>query len=374
MYNKFEHLYIHWPFCKSKCYYCDFLSFANNEEFQKKYHDTLISQLRNFKNIVPLKTIFIGGGTPSLYPLDLLKELFEKLKTSFDFSQIKEITIEANPRDITEEKLNIWREVGINRLSIGVQVLDDDVLAKVGRNQSVNDVLNAIKIAPKYFDNISVDLILGLPEISKKSWEKTLHEVVNWPIKHVSCYILTQYKGTRLDSMVKKREIYLQKDDIIISLYEDTVDFLHKHDFMQYETSNFSKKGFESIHNIAYWDRKSYLGLGLGASSFDGQNRFINERRLKFFFHLTLDPLEGANIEVLSDKQVFVEVLMLSLRQAKGGGLQRMLYFLGSDEKIRFLDKLEDLKNLGLIRINEDRVCLTLRGMLLENEVVLRLL
>ncbi|MFH1461826.1 MAG: radical SAM family heme chaperone HemW [bacterium] len=374
MFNKFEHLYIHWPFCKSKCYYCDFLSFANNEEFQKKYHDTLISQLKNFKNIVSLKTIFIGGGTPSIYPLDLLKELFEQLKKSFDFSHIKEITIEANPRDITEEKLNTWREVGINRLSIGVQVLDDDILAKVGRNQSVKDVFNAIKIAPKYFDNISVDLILGLPEISKKSWQKTLQEVVSWPINHVSCYILTQYKGTRLDSMIKKREIYLQKDDRIISLYQETVDFLREHEFIQYETSNFSKKGFESIHNIAYWDRKTYLGLGLGASSFDGQNRFINEKKILNFFNLTQDPLKGSKREVLSGQQEFIEFLMLSLRQAKGGGLHRMLYFLGSDEKIRFLDKLENLKKLGLIRINGGRVYLTLRGMLLENEVILRLL
>jgi oxygen-independent coproporphyrinogen III oxidase len=374
MFNQFEHLYIHWPFCKSKCYYCDFLSFTNNEGFQKKYHDVLISQIKNFKNQKPLKTVFIGGGTPSLYPLNLLKELFEQLRKSFDFSQIKEITIEANPRDINEEKLKIWKEIGIDRLSMGVQVLDDEVLALVGRIQSKKDVFNAINIAPKYFDNISVDLILGLPEVSKKVWLKTLETVVTWPVKHISCYVLTQYKGTMLDILVKKNKIFLQKDDTIISLYKRSIEYLEQHEFIQYETSNFAKKGFESLHNVAYWDRMPYLGLGLGASSFDGESRFINEKSLKKFLEQKKDPLQGSKQEKLTLNQHFLEELMLGLRQRKGGGLQRMLYFLRSDEKERFLNNIREIESLGLITLGRGRICLTQKGILLENEVVLKLL
>lgn len=374
MFDKFEHLYIHWPFCKTKCYYCDFLSFANNEKNQNRYHNTLITQLKNFKNQKPLKTIFIGGGTPSLYPLDLFKKLFKQLRKSFDFSQIKEITIEANPRDITEEKLKIWSEIGINRLSIGIQILDDEVLAKVGRIQSTKDVFNAINIVPKYFDNISVDLILGLPGATNEIWFKTLKKVMAWPINHISCYILTQYKGTKLDSLIKKKKIFLQKDDTIVSLYKQSIDYLEQNNFIQYEISNFAKKGFKSLHNIAYWDRKPYLGLGLGASSFDGYNRFKNENNLKRFFDFKSYPLECATKEELTDRQHFLEELMLGLRQIKGGGLQHMLYFLKSIEKERFLNNIMEVKKLGLINVDGGRIYLTQRGILLENEVVLRLL
>lgn len=374
MFNKFEHLYIHWPFCKSKCYYCDFLSFCSKFELQQKYHETLISQLKNYKNDIPLKTIFIGGGTPSLYPLDLLTELFINLRKSFDFSRIKEVTIEANPADVTEKKLKAWRDLGINRLSMGVQILDDVALMKVGRRQTVKQALNAIKIAPKYFNNISVDLILGLPEVSDDSWNETLLKVASWPIKHVSSYILTQYNGTKLDYLIKKNEISLQKDDRIESLYKKTIFFFEKHGLFQYETSNFAEKGFESLHNIAYWDRKPYLGLGLGASSFDGSCRFKNETNLNKFLKLTSGPLCGAQKEDLTHQQVFLEELMLALRQRKGGGLQRMLYFLKSAEKTRFLKNLDDLEKQGLIKLSGGRVYLTQTGLLLENEVVLKLI
>lgn len=375
IFNKFEYLYIHWPFCRSKCYYCDFLSFCSKFELQQKYHETLISQLKKYKNSVPLKTIFIGGGTPSLYPLGMLSELFIALRKSFDFSHIKEITIEANPTDITKEKLITWRKLGINRLSMGIQVLDDIALRRVGRMQTVKQALNAIKIVPKYFNNISVDLILGLPGVSDNTWNKTLETVTSWPIKHLSSYILTQYKGTKLDYLIKKNEIFLKKDDKIEALYKKMIFFFEKHGFSQYEISNFAKKGFESIHNIAYWDRKPYLGIGLGASSFDGSYRFKNETNLNKFFKLTDGPLFGANKEKLTEQQVFLEELMLSLRQKKGSHLQRMLYFLETaDEKIQFLENLDNLEKQGLIKLTEGRVCLTQKGLLLENEVVLKLI
>ncbi|MBD3272962.1 radical SAM family heme chaperone HemW [Candidatus Dependentiae bacterium] len=374
MLNKFEHIYIHWPFCRSKCYYCDFLSFCNKEDYQQKYHNVLIEQIKKFKNTKKIKTIFLGGGTPSIYPLDLLEELFFQLKSSFDLSETREITIEANPKDITKEKLEKWKELGINRLSIGVQILDDKVLKSLGRNQKVEDVINAIDIAPRYFDNISVDLILGLPNVSNINWLKTINTIVSWPIKHISVYLLTLYKGTKLDQKIKNKEIFLQNDDTISSLYLDTVTILKKNDFLQYETSNFAKKGFESIHNIAYWDRRPYLGLGLGASSFNGLNRFVNEKNLNIFLEKGQSALlEDTYREIVSKKEAFLETLMLGLRQRKGVGLQRMLYFLRDEDKTIFLNNISDLEEQGLIRLAGGRIFLTLKGILLENEVVLKL-
>ncbi len=373
--NNFEHIYIHWPFCNSKCYYCDFLSFCNKTNQDKEYHDVLCSQLKYFKdNNSKIKTIYIGGGTPSIYPLDLLKELFENLNKNFDLSDAKEITIEANPADITKEKLEAWKSFGINRLSMGVQILDDQILAKIGRRQTVSDAINAIKLSKKYFDNISVDLILGLPDVTDEIWQNSLKAVVSWPVKHISVYILTLYNKTKLYDLVKRNEISLQKDDTIISHYIKTVEFLEKNDFMQYEISNFSKVGFESLHNMAYWDRKPYLGLGLGASSFDGTARYVNETNLNKFLNINLNPLNCAQKEILTDKQVFIEKLMLDLRKKNGGDLHSMLYFLKSADKIKFLNSIEELKKQGLILQIGGKVSLTQKGLLLENEVVLKLI
>ncbi|MBU4269255.1 radical SAM family heme chaperone HemW [Candidatus Dependentiae bacterium] len=373
--NNFEHIYIHWPFCNSKCYYCDFLSFCNKTNQDKEYHDVLCSQLKYFKdNKSKIKTIYIGGGTPSIYPLDLLKELFENLNKNFDLSDVKEITIEANPADITKDKLEAWKSFGINRLSMGIQILSDEILAKIGRRQTTADAIGAINLAEKYFDNISVDLILGLPDVTDEIWQNSLKTVVSWPVKHISVYILTLYNKTKLYDLVKRNEISLQKDDTIISHYIKTVEFLEKNDFMQYEISNFSKVGFESIHNMAYWDRKPYLGLGLGASSFDGTARYINETNLNKFLNINLNPLNCAQKEILTDRQVFIEKLMLDLRKKNGGDLHSMLYFLKSADKIKFLNSIEELKKQGLILQIGGKVSLTQKGLLLENEVVLKLI
>ena len=385
-----EHLYIHWPFCRSKCHYCDFLSFCNKHDLSQEYHDVLCKQIVKFANDQKkilniecffrqkkpsLKTIFFGGGTPSLYPLHLLEQLFDLIYNNFDTKKLQEVTIESNPCDITPEKLEIWKKVGINRLSIGIQILDDDILKKVGRNQTVKDALNAIKVAPQYFDNISVDLILGLPGVSRELWLKTLETVVGWPIKHLSFYMLTLYKGTKLFQKIENREIFLEKDDTISTLYVDTVNILEKNGFMQYETSNFANPGFESLHNIAYWDRKLYLGLGIGASSFDGQNRFVNEKNMGVFLGKAANAfLEDAYKERLSSKQELLEILMLGLRQKKGLDLHRVLYFLKDEEKALFLNGVDLLKEQGLIRQIDGRILLTLKGMLLENEVVLKLI
>ncbi|MFH1644047.1 MAG: radical SAM family heme chaperone HemW [bacterium] len=373
-------IYIHWPFCKNKCHYCDFISFAKHDDFINEYHQALMEEITFFSNYLDnnikktVKTIFLGGGSPSLCPLESLKELVEILNNKFDLSCLKEFTIECNPADVTEEKLKTWRKLGINRLSLGIQVLDDEVLQNLGRTQKTQDVLNLMTIASKYFDNISVDLILGLPGVNNLIWFNTLKTIASWPVNHVSVYFLTVYEKTKLYFRVKSGEIILPSEKENIFLYKKSIDFLRKHGFEQYEISNFAKSGFRSIHNIAYWDREPYKGFGLSASSFDGKRRFINYKNLPLYVK---NSSTGAtfNVEDLTKEQEYLETLMLGLRQNKGVGLQHMLYLLkNSSFKNKFLENIKFLESEGLVKTDGKNIQLTLKGMFLENEVVLNLM
>jgi oxygen-independent coproporphyrinogen III oxidase len=381
-----QHIYIHWPFCKSKCHYCDFLSFAKKDDSNEKYHKALLGEIKNFSlnldsNIErEIKTIFLGGGTPSLYPLYLLEELFEKLKIDFNLKKIQEVTIEVNPEGVQEHKLKVWKKIGINRLSVGVQVLDDLALQKMNRNQKKKDFFDLMQIAPNYFDNISVDLILGLPGVSEETWMATLAQIASMPIKHISVYFLTIYDKTPLFYMEKKGKTFLDDDDKLISLYEKTVGFLKQKGFLQYEISNFAKSGFESSHNKSYWDFKPYYGFGLGASSFDGNKRFINLKNLDEYISLYSASSTSCGfepkyfyVEVLNEEQKVLEKLMLGLRQNKGISLHRMLYCLDEVEKLKFIKNLKVLVKENLIRQEGDNLALTLRGMVLESEVILNI-
>jgi len=377
-----EGLYIHWPFCKNKCHYCDFISFEKHEGFEKLYHQALLKEIEIFAESLKtsnkkIKTIFLGGGSPSLYPLDLLEELVVCLKKYFPFDELQEFTIEANPADVTVHHLKLWQKLGINRLSIGVQVLDDQVLKNLNRLQNQEDVFNLMRIAPDYFENISIDLILGLPGVTKQMWKNTLEKVISWPIKHLSVYFLTVYEKTPLYFRIKKGEIDLLDEDELVSLYEQTVLFFKKYGFEQYEISNFAKPGFRSIHNISYWDRRSYKGFGLSASSFDGQHRFINEKNLSLYLKY-FDSKNAENhypfAEKLTKGQEGLEILMLGLRQQKGVDLHHVLYLLKDFDQNSFLERVKLLESEGLMKKMGDRLQLTLRGMFLENEVILNLL
>lgn len=377
-----KHLYIHWPFCSSKCHFCDFVAFEQHENYQEAYHKVLCKEIATFaQQIDPsadrtIDTIFLGGGTPSLYPLPWITELFDVLRQHFCFDTIKEISIETNPADIDEEKLETWRELGITRLSVGIQSLDDDVLLKLNRRQRAQDVLRTMRIAPKYFDNISADFILGLPEVSDAMWFNTIEQAVTWPIKHMSMYFLTIHEKTPLYFKVASGQVTLAHDDALVSAYEKTVGYLNSKGFEQYEISNFAKPGYASIHNQAYWDRKAYKGFGVGASSFDGNTRSTNDNNLPRYLQHGSDSTYAAlaTSEILTPEQALLELLMLGLRQKKGLDLQRVVYSLEADKAKRFQQNLKQLVQAGLIEEQEGAIRLTLRGMVLENEVVVRLL
>lgn len=377
-----KHLYIHWPFCSSKCHFCDFVAFEQHENYQEAYHRILCKEIETFAKQYDasadrsIHTIFLGGGTPSLYPLEWITELFDVLKANFNFDTIQEISIETNPADIDEEKLEVWRELGINRMSLGVQSLDDDVLLKLNRRQRAQDVLRSMRIAPKYFDNISADFILGLPNVSQERWFDSIRQAVKWPITHMSMYFLTIHEKTPLYFKVERGEVALVHDDELVRTYEKTVEYLASHDFEQYEISNFAKPGYASIHNQAYWDRKPYKGFGVGASSFDGQTRSTNDNNLPRYLEYGSQSSYStlATSEKLTPQQAQLEHLMLGLRQKKGLDLHAVVYSLKADQKNQFDRNLAALIQAGLVEMHNKAIRLTLKGMALENEIVVRLL
>jgi putative oxygen-independent coproporphyrinogen III oxidase len=374
-----RHLYIHWPFCSFKCHYCDFVAFEQHAEHQAEYHQVLLAEIRTFakqfSQPAPIDTIFIGGGTPSLYHLPWITELFSVLRSSFDLNNCTEITLESNPADIDEEKLDCWHSIGINRLSVGVQSLDDEVLLKLNRRQRASDVQRVMKIAPKYIPNLSVDLILGLPDVTPAMWEYTISQATQWPIEHLSMYFLTIHEKTPLYFNVERGAITLPGEEYIVTLYQQTINQLEGAGIMQYEISNFARDGNESLHNKAYWERKPYKGFGVGASSFDGSGRYINTNNLVSYMKSFQndDCIVPFSSEILTPKQALLEHLMLSLRQKKGLDLHSMVYLLDPKELVALKNQLPLLVSAGLVRVTDDRVCLTHKGMALENEVVLRL-
>lgn len=373
-----QHLYVHWPFCPYKCHFCDFVAMASHEQFMLDYHKALISEIELFMPYAAqnraLKTIYLGGGTPSTYPADLLLDTFAILKKHFEFDQTTEVTIEVNPGTVTAELLDAWRKAGINRLSIGVQSLKDVVLKSLNRHQTKKDVENVLKDASVYFQNLSVDFILGLPGVSDDEWKMMIEEAMSWPIKHISVYFLTVHEDTPLYFKVKTNRMTLPPDDGTVDLYDWTVDTLQKHGFVRYELSNFAKKGFESRHNSAYWDRKNYKGFGLGACSFNGTTRFQNVKNLgKYLELLALKESVIEATEQLTSAQISLEKIMLGLRQSKGLVVADYMKEATPSQQLHFIQGVERLKVNGLIENGLEIIRLTPKGYALENEVALHL-
>lgn len=377
-YVDLKHLYIHWPFCPYKCHFCDFVAMASHEQFMKQYHDALIKELEQNESLMPLKprlkTIYFGGGTPSTYPPELLLDTFGRLRKLFDFDQTTEVTIEVNPGTIQPGLFDVWSKVGINRLSIGVQSLKDVVLNSLNRHQSKQQVEELLQQASGYFKNLSVDFILGLPGVTDEEWKSMIAEAMSWPIQHISVYFLTVHEDTPLYFKVTRNKVQLPPDDAMVDLYHWTVDYLSDHGFERYEISNFAKKGFRSLHNAAYWDRKPYRGFGLGACSFNGTERFQNTKNLgKYIQHIESGQSVVDMSETLTESQIMLERLMLGLRQAHGVCVQDYLKTLTSDKHSKFFENITLLESAQLLSYRNGNIQLTPKGYALENEVTLKL-
>lgn len=365
--------YIHWPFCPYKCHFCPFVAFAGQDHLMTQYHASLVQEIRSFAQGHPkirLDTVYFGGGTPSTYPTELLLDMFDTLKEVSSFSNNIEINMEVNPGTVTKQKLQQWKTLGVTRLSIGVQSLNENVLKGVNRLQTNNDVATALKDAAELFENINVDFIVGLPDVTAQQWKDQLQQAMKWPIQHIAIYFLTIHEFTPLYYRVKKQEVHLPPDHQVVELYAWSVEYLAQHGFVQYEVSNFAREGFQSCHNKVYWQRKPYQGFGVGAWSFDGQNRFMNKRNLDLYMRGARENEVIGFQEQLTLEQHALEKIMLGLRQRDGLAKDDYYNHLHVSKHENMHHKIEKLKQEGLLDDAQDRLRLTVKGYALEHEVI----
>ncbi|TCT16871.1 oxygen-independent coproporphyrinogen-3 oxidase [Natranaerovirga pectinivora] len=368
-------LYLHLPFCKKKCFYCDFLSFQSNEEEQNVYIKGLINEIKGYKGIkeeYSIKSIFLGGGTPSVISKEHIRMVFEEIKRNFTLDKNIEITIEVNPGTVDVEKLITYKEIGINRLSIGLQSTDNEFLQKLGRIHNYEKFLDTYNMAREVgYNNISIDLIFGLPELTLEKWEKTLRTVIDKNPEHISCYSLIIEEGTPFHKLYESGDIDYLNEDIEREMYRVTKNILEKNNYFQYEVSNYAKKNHESYHNCVYWTGKEYLGLGLGAASYMNQVRYKNTDNMKDYINYSNKP-SAIRVEesVLSEQDLMEEFMFLGLRLIKGVSKE--------DFRIRFNIFIEDvygdvileLEKKALINNDKDKIQLTAKGIDLSNYVL----
>ena len=309
-------LYIHIPFCERKCNYCAFVSFCEGEIEQQIYIDFLVREIENFKTERYVKTIYIGGGTPSVLPIFMLKKVFNAIYSNFKVAEDAEITIEVNPNSIDEEKLKEYKKLGVNRISVGVQSLKNSSLKRIGRLHDRRCAIDAVKLISRYFDNISADLILGLEK--DKNAVHYAKKLLSLGVKHISCYMLEIHENTKIFEEIKNKKYQPQDDNDVVKEYYKLISYLEKHGVMQYEISNFAKNGYESRHNINYWTLGSYIGFGVAAHSFYNGIRKENANSLKEYY-------AGKNIEEKeNEKTTAEEMIMLGLRCFAGVNILKL--------------------------------------------------
>lgn len=311
-------IYIHIPFCQQKCSYCAFASFCAKSEDIEKYVDFLCSEIEKKKTNDVVKTIYIGGGTPSILTESQIEKIVKAIYDNFDVYDNAEFTIEANPNSLTENLLKKWKSLRVNRISIGVQSLNDKSLKKIGRLHNKKEALEKIKLARHYFDNVSADLIVGLENEDGKALCRYARELLALGVKHVSCYLLEVYENTKLYQMVKTGSYKPLDDDQTIDAFEKLSNYLVDNGMERYEISNFGYEGYEGKHNLNYWSSGKYLGFGLGAYSFDGEKRYNNPTHFADYYAGKVE------IETLSQKEQIEEVIMLGLRCKLGVDLDQI--------------------------------------------------
>lgn len=344
-----------------------------------KYYAALKKEMLDFVAQYPeklhLETIYIGGGTPSTWPDDLLLDMSGTLREACNLKELAEFTLEVNPGTVRPEQFEVWKACGINRLSIGVQSQKDEVLKKLNRHQKLSDVLSLLDSASAVFDNISVDIILGLPGVSAADWRDLLKQLITWPVSHVSLYFLTVHEDTALHFQVQKNRVVLPPDDEIVELYYWSRDFLCNAGFVHYELSSFARNGREAKHNTVYWERKPYKGFGIGACSFDGQARFQNEKNLfNYMQHVQENKNITISAEELSIEAIRLEKLMLGLRRSKGVLYEAIVEGMPHEKRHLFESRVDELVKQRYLINQEGRLYLTPLGLVVENEVVSQLL
>ena len=363
-------LYIHIPFCKTKCIYCDFYSITERENQIPEFTNAILKEINSYKyykNEWKFNTLFFGGGTPSLLPVKYLEKIFKKLDDTFDISLLEEISLEANPGEISFEYLKDIRKLGINRLSLGFQSFNDKILKQLGRLHNAKDCFETFDNARKAgFENINSDMIFNIPKLSVKEWIRDLNKLLEINPDHISAYSLTVESGTHLFKMVKKQQILMPSEKIDIEQFLITNELLSENGYNHYEISNYSKFKMECKHNLNYWELSPYLSFGPSSHSYDLKKRWWNVRSLKKYInYLDKESLPVDGYETLSMKDNFNEIIMNGLRLSNGiklSDLENYNNFIDKnkiDKVIRKWDCLDivnnniRIKNNGFLFVDE---------------------
>ncbi len=379
MSKKLLSLYIHYPFCKSKCNYCDFYSIpdSNNlsENFLKALKREIIHYSKKYRDTYEICSLYIGGGTPSLLTEKNIEWLFNTLKTFFKFRTDIEITIEVNPESFTETLIKTYSEVGINRISMGVQTLNDRILKTLNRLSDRTTILNKLDLIKKHdVKNFSVDLIYGLPFQTFKIFKSDLFNIMKYKPKHISLYNLTINKNSKIFTLYKQHPKIFPSEKQEYKFYKFANNFLLLYGLRRYELSNFAKKKFHSYHNLRYWLQKDYLGLGPAAVSTIETIRWKNiSNVIQYINKLKRNKLPAVQYEKINNLTYINEKIMLNLRLQKGINLKK----LKANENINLLklkaNEIYEMKKNKLLKIKNNHLYLSLKGIMVSNKVISQL-
>lgn len=371
-------IYIHIPFCKQKCYYCDFVSYANKEEKIQEYIKCLQEEIgiesEKYKNEeYEITTIYIGGGTPSFIDDSYIERIINTIKQNYKLYENPEITIEVNPGTTNEKKIKKYKDIGINRISIGLQTTKDNLLKQIGRIHTYEEFLNCYKIVKKIgIDNINVDLMLGLPNQTLEDLKESLIEVINLKPNHISLYSLILEENTILEKMVSQNMTKLPEEDLEREMYWTTKNILEENGYIHYEISNFSKKGYESKHNLNCWGQKEYLGFGVAAHSYIKNKRYCNTNNIEDYIKNIQNGkiLNNRTIcEIQNKIEEQKEYMLLGLRKIQGIDIQEFKNKFIDNPIYIFHKELEKLIKEELVEIDLNQIKLTSKGLDFANLV-----
>lgn len=363
-------LYVHIPFCVRKCQYCDFLSGPSDEETKDRYIEALLKEIRAAEHTedYEIVSVFIGGGTPSALKAEAIASIMRTLQEQFFFCEDAEVTIEANPGTVDLEKLTIYRNVGINRLSLGLQSTDAEELKLLGRIHSYEEFLKSYEWAREAgFSNINIDLMFAIPGQTGEAWRQHLYQVAELNPEHISAYSLIIEEGTPF----AEQNLDLPDEDTEYQMYEDTAEILERYGYRQYEISNYAKQGYMCRHNAGYWQRREYLGFGLGASSLYRGMRFSNTRRMQEYLKESRNPDQiRKDVIVLSRNERIEEFMFLGLRMTEGISEKKF----EENFDVRLMDVYGDIlqkyEETGFVEHIETKWRLTRKGIHVSNHIL----
>lgn len=363
-------IYIHIPFCKQACTYCDFHFSTSFNNYRQKMIDAICKEVELRKNYITDKnitTIYFGGGTPSTLHNQELNQIINKIHLSFDTKNLTELTLEANPDDITDEKLLDWKNCGINRLSIGVQSFLDEDLTWMNRAHNAAESQNAILLAKKHGFKITIDLMYGLPNTTHEKWASNIELAISLQPDHISAYCLTIEEKTKLNHLVNKKLIPVPGEDVQALQFETLLKKLSSANYEQYEISNFAKNQNYAEHNTNYWKGKQYLGLGPSAHSFNSHSRSWNISNNQLYMKGIQNNIPDLEIEELSVPDQFNELILTGLRTKWGVNIHELHSIKIPNEK--FNKKLNEFINSGHLRKSKDAILTTEAGKLIADYI-----